>query len=489
MSANSSRSDVRLDVGVGESPSRIAPEPDTPFRIAVFGDFSGRASRDLVRTGRELASLRPIRVDRDNCSEVMAKLDVRLQVPEAGEILLRDLDSFHPDRLYAEVPFFEKVRTATRQLSSLSVGSMPKPVRRPSTPPPKLESGSLLDRAVAETEREATKAPPKSQDDLQAWLDEQVAPHLESKADQRVAELRAVVAETAGAQIRALLHFPSFQQLEALWRALHQLVRGVETNSMLSLHLVDISKQELAADLSDTPDLRESVIWKALTDSSDEARFGLLLGVYEFGAEEEDLRLLVALGTIGAELGAPWISDADPSLVGCRSFGATPDLDDWASEPDPRWQVLRRHSMAAWIGLAMPRLLLRLPYGKDTDPCEGMAFEEIADGPEHSRYLWGSAAIACGCLLARSFAVGGWDFQPGDHRELEGLPLHTYTKDGEPCVQSPSEAWLSERAAERILDRGVIPLVSPRMTDSVRVVRFQSVADPVAPLSGRWGRR
>jgi type VI secretion system protein ImpC len=116
-----------------------------------------------------------------------------------------------------------------------------------------------------------------------------------------------------------------------------------------------------------------------------------------------------------------------------------------------------------------------------------MAFEEMAETPEHERYLWGSAAVACGCLLARSFADRGWSFRPGEHRDLDGLPLHTYTHDNEPCVQSPSEAWLTERAAERALERGLMPVVARRSTDSVRVIRFQSIADPAAPLAGRWG--
>ncbi|MCP5111689.1 MAG: hypothetical protein GY953_12720, partial [bacterium] len=296
MPASSSRFDVRLDVGVGESRSRRVPEADTPFRVAVLGDFSGRGSRRLVRTGRELAAQRPILVDRDNYDEVMASLDVQVRLPEAGDIRFRELEDFHPDRLYTEVPYFEKVRTAAQQLSSLPATRPSPPQRRPPIPAPGPESGSLLDRAVEATERGASGPPPGTRDNLRAWLDEQVAPHLEPRTSDRVADLRSVVADTAAAQMRALLHFPSFQQLEALWRAFDVLVRGVETSAILTIHLVDVSKQELIADLSGAADPHDSGIWRLLRESADETPFAVLLAAYRVRASEEDLHLLAGLG-------------------------------------------------------------------------------------------------------------------------------------------------------------------------------------------------
>ncbi|MCP5119957.1 MAG: hypothetical protein GY953_54865 [bacterium] len=481
--------DVRLDVGVGESRAPSAPEPDTPFRMTILGDFSGRDSRDIVQIGQDLAQQRPLLIDRDNFDDVMEKLGPRIPLPEAGEIQFREMDDFHPDQLYGRVSFFDKVRTAAEQISKLPLtvrASRPPvpPPAQPPTPAPKLGSGSLLDQAVEETERGAGDAPRKARDNLQAWLDEQVAPHLEPRPGQRVAELRSVVAATATAQMRAMLHYPTFQQLEASWRALYILVRRVETSVSLKLYLVDISKEELAADLGAAGDLRDAGVYRLLSESSAEAPHSVLVGDYAFGADKQQLDLLARLGTVAGAIGAPLIAAAHPSLAGCRSFAE----DDWTLEPDPAWQAFRRLKVASSIGLAAPRWLLRLPYGADTDPCELLALEEMGDEPDHGRYLWGNPALVCGCLLAESFAAQGWDFRAGDHRDLDGLPLHTYTRDGEPVLQSPAEASLSERAAERALERGLMPLVAPRNTDSVRVMRFQSVADPAAPLLGRWGQ-
>jgi len=54
-----------------------APEPETPFRIAILGDYSGRANRGIVDPA--LDNRRILMVDRDNLDEILAKLKVNLK--------------------------------------------------------------------------------------------------------------------------------------------------------------------------------------------------------------------------------------------------------------------------------------------------------------------------------------------------------------------------------------------------------------------------
>jgi len=147
---------------------------------------------------------------------------------------------------------------------------------------------------------------------------------------------------------------------------------------------------------------------------------------------------------------------------------------------------LRRSSEAAWIGLLLPRFLLRLPYGKNTVPLENFSFEEMPEAPVHQQYLWGNPAFACAYLLAQTFAESGWEMRPGTHAELRGLPLHVYEADGEPQVQPCAEVLMSDADAEWLLDQGMMPLVSVKNEDAVRLLRFQSIAHPPAPLAGGW---
>ena len=84
MSKTYSPVEVNLDVEAGREKSRGTPEPETPFRIAVLGDFSGQANRDVTNPGAHRAASQPILIDRDNFDQVMAKLDVELRLPLAG---------------------------------------------------------------------------------------------------------------------------------------------------------------------------------------------------------------------------------------------------------------------------------------------------------------------------------------------------------------------------------------------------------------------
>jgi len=165
-----------------------------------------------------------------------------------------------------------------------------------------------------------------------------------------------------------------------------------------------------------------------------------------------------------------------------RALASDYGLEQVAAGP---FQQVRKLPQAHWIGLAMPRWLLRLPYGKDTAPIERFAFEEMPEH-RHEEYLWGNAAFACLCLLAEAFGEAGWEMRPGSVRDLEGLPLHVYKEDGETKVQPCAEVLMTEQTAEALLDNGIMPLVSFKDRDCVRLLRFQSIADPPAGLSGRW---
>jgi type VI secretion system protein ImpC len=164
------------------------------------------------------------------------------------------------------------------------------------------------------------------------------------------------------------------------------------------------------------------------------------------------------------------------------------DPRDWRPDPTAAqfWQALRELPEACSLGLLMPRFLLRLPYGEETSPAETFPFEEISGTPAHDEYLWGNPAFAAACLLGQAFSEDGWRMRPGTIREIAGLPLHSYQHDGEGVLQPCGEVWLTDRAADSILERGLMPLVSARNSDSVLLVRFQSLADPKKPLAGRW---
>jgi type VI secretion system protein ImpC len=171
--------------------------------------------------------------------------------------------------------------------------------------------------------------------------------------------------------------------------------------------------------------------------------------------------------------GAPFLAEGDPA-------GAD------SEQVDQLWEALRRSPGARSIGLALPRFLLRLPYGQDTDSVENFAFEEMPGSPVHRNYLWGNPAFACAYLLGQAFTRDGWDLRPGTHHEIGGLPLHVYEEDGEQQLKPCAEMLMTEDDAESLMDQGYMPLASIKGQDTVRLLRFQSITQPPAPLAGRW---
>jgi type VI secretion system protein ImpC len=300
------------------------------------------------------------------------------------------------------------------------------------------------------------------------------------------------VDSAAGTLMRAVLHDPAFQALEALWRSVHGLVVNLETGEDLEIHLLDLSHEALEAEMvaaASAP--ASSSLYRLLVEEGPgepgERPWSLLVGNYRFGAGERDTRTLATLGAIAVQAGAPFLAAADPSVLGCASLPESPDPREWTAlddEDEARWATMRRSPNAGWLGLALPRVLLRLPYGRETDEVEQFTFEEVSAGWNHENYLWGNPAFACAQLLGESFTATGPAMQAGDHLDVGDLPAHTLPTEEGPALQACAEVFLPERAADAILRRGLMPLMSFRNRNMVRLLRFQSIADPPAPISG-----
>jgi len=236
------------------------------------------------------------------------------------------------------------------------------------------------------------------------------------------------------------------------------LVQGLADD--VKIYLLDATLQDLLAD----PDVFEKIL------TGPREGWGLLAGNYVFGQSEADARDLNFLGRMAQIAGAPYLAESQP-----------PSGED---EPE-HWRDLRRSPAAHWLGLALPRFLLRLPYGKATSPVEGFEFEEM-QGSVHTEYLWGNPAFCCAYLIGESFRSHGWELRAGMHRRVDGLQVHVYKAGAENVSKPCAEFLMSEKDAEFIMERGYMPLASMKDQDAVLLVRFQSIADPPTALSGRW---
>jgi type VI secretion system protein ImpC len=510
MPIRSSAGNVKVKVNLVAEVEEDRPlaEAETPFRVVLLGDFSGRGNRGIVETGNALRNRRVYPIDRDNFSELLSQLKVELHIPILGKdsppviLHVTELDDFHPDRLFENLEVFDALRESRHSLRDPATfaalakrsGTSSGPAEQPAPTKETELAGNLLDQILDATEDRSPTGIPQPSSDLDDFIKQTVRPLLVSKPHPMQAELVAKVDAVIGELMRRILHHPDFQAIEAAWRGLYFLVSQLETDENLKLFLLDISKAELAADLLPADDITYTGAYQLLleqtVETSDEKFWALIAGNFTFDETRKDATLLSRLAKLARTAGAPFVAAADPHLLGCDSLAETPDPDDWRSTADNEiheaWAALRKLPEASFLGLVLPRFLLRLPYGKETDPVERLDFEEMEATPRHEEYLWGNPSFACVYLLAQAFSQYGWNFRPGVIQEISGLPLHIYKEQGESRTKPCAETLLTQQAAEAILNRGLMPLLSFINQDIVRLARFQSLADPPSPLRGRW---
>jgi len=469
------------------------PVSTDPLRILVMGDFSGRGPRDL-------AERRPLAVDVDNFDEVFAKLAPRAVLP-TGEVEFGELDDFHPDALYRNYEIFAELRKMRKRLLDPATfvqaaaelrqdaASIERKPASPEEPVPEAEDATL-ERLLGRPSERGVENPPvrvagKGLDEMiRGLVAPFIVPDRDPNQDLYVSSVDAAITE----QMRAVLRDPGFAEREAAWRGLHGLVTGVETGEELFIHVLDCTRDEIAADVAATgANLGASALYRILVERVPGDRpWSLLVTDFAFGASEADLALLGALGAVAAHGGSALLGTAAPSLLGIASVPATPGPEHWG-EPVEAWNHLRRSPWAASIGLALPRVLARLPYGKRTDEIDSFEFEEVAGDPAPDAFLWGNPSFVCARLIALAFTQRGWSFSPGDVQDFGDLPSFVYKdSDGESQQWPCAEVYLPERTGGEILARGIMPVLSNRSRNAVHIYRFQSIADPAKPLAGPW---
>jgi type VI secretion system protein ImpC len=476
---------IEVDVDPSRHRETGVPLEETPFRVLLIGDFAGR-ERSGNTAGGPLDARRTVRVDRDNIDEVLSRFAPIVSIPlDTGplEIRFAEVDDFHPDHLVQNVPSLAALVETRRQLADPRTFARAAADLRAQTKAPERKPvadrpapAGLLDDVLRETAPQISDI--ASGDDLAEFIRRSMAPHLVPNADPAQHEMVAGVDAAITRVLRALMHHPAFQSVEALWREVFFLVRRVDTSAMLQLHLLDMTRAELSGDLATMHASGLPRLAARLAALSPSEPWSLVVVEGAFGDQPTDLARLARLAASGRALGAPCLVEASPRLAAA---------DDDATF-EGAWDALRRSVDAPYLGLALPRFLLRLPYGANEDPIDTVPFEEMESANSHASYLWGNPAGACAMLLATSFADQGWSMSPSAHLDIDGLPLHLTREDGEIVAKPCAEVVMGEREAFALLDRGLVPLIAYQASDRVRVARIQSVAEPGRPLAGRWAR-
>lgn len=293
-------------------------------------------------------------------------------------------------------------------------------------------------------------------------------------------------------QINLILHQDEFQKLEGAWRGLHHLVTHTETDEMLKIRVMNISKKDLGKTLKKfkgTAWDQSPIFKKAYEEEYGQfggEPFGCLVGDYYFDHSPPDVELLSGIAQVAAACHSPFITGADPALMQMDSWRelANPrDLTKIFSTPEyAAWRSLRDSDDARYVGLAMPRVLSRLPYGAKTNPVEDFNFEEDTGAADHLRYNWMNAAYAMATNINQSFKAYGWCSQIRGIESggaVEGLPCHTFpTDDGGVDMKCPTEIAISDRREAELSKNGFMPLIHKKNSDFAAFIGAQSLHKP-----------
>jgi type VI secretion system protein ImpC len=309
-------------------------------------------------------------------------------------------------------------------------------------------------------------------------------------ADQMISARVAQIDHLVSIQLNEILHNAQFQKLEASWRGLKYLLDQSETGTQLKIRVLNTSKKDLLRDLQRAPEFDQSAMFKKVYEEEygifGGEPIGALVGDYEFSKHPEDMELLEKVSQVAAAAHAPFLSAASPELLNMESYTNLDQPRDigkiFDSTEYAKWKGFRESEDSKYVALTCPRVLMRLPYGRDTAPIEGFNFEEGVDGTDHSKYLWGNAAYALASKMTQAFATYGWcvairGVEGGGL--VEGLPSHTFRTDqGDVALKCPTEIAITDRREKELADQGLVPLVHCKGTDKAAFFSIQSGNKP-----------
>ena len=326
-------------------------------------------------------------------------------------------------------------------------------------------------------------------------LAEQVLADTAVVSDDVIQTIESIIAQIdnkLSEQINLILHHDDFQKLEGAWRGLHHLINNTETDEMLKIRVMNISKKDLGKTLKKFKGTAwdQSPIFKKLYEEEygqfGGEPYGCLVGDYHFDHSPPDVEMLGQIAEVSAACHSPFITGLAPSTL---------QMDSWQELANPRdltkifqtpeyaaWRSLRESEDSKYVGLAMPRFLARQPYGAKSNPVEEFEFEEDVEGADHSKYAWSNSAYAMATNINRSFKMYGWcsrirGIESGG--AVEGLPVHSFpTDDGGVDMKCPTEIAISDRREAELARNGFMPLIHRKNSDFAAFIGAQSLHKP-----------
>ena len=302
----------------------------------------------------------------------------------------------------------------------------------------------------------------------------------------RIAALDRLISE----QVNEILHHEKFQKLEASWRNLDKLVKENELSSSIKVRVLNCKRKEMEKDFARAPGFDQSTFFKHVYESEfgtlGGSPFTFIVGDMEFGRSVMDIQFMRNVASVAAMAHAPFLGSVAPGLLDLDSFR---DLDRpidiakiFETSEMAAWNSLRDNEDSRYLALTAPRVLVRLPWGPDTNPVEGIDFVENVDGQDPGNYLWGPSSWALAGQIMKSFARHSWPCAIRGTEgggKIESLPLHSFPSlTGAMITQCPTETTITDRREKELSDQGIVGVCHARNTDFAVIFSGATVNRP-----------
>jgi len=303
-------------------------------------------------------------------------------------------------------------------------------------------------------------------------------------------------------QVNAILHHPAFQRLESSWRGLQYLAdrMDAEGDQAIRIKVLSASWKELDRDFERVVEFDQSQLFRKIYDqefgSPGGEPYGVLIGDYEIhprpsrGHPHDDIGILTSISQVAAAAFCPFVTSASPAMFGLDDFASLEHRLDHEKTFEQidylKWRAFRDSEDSRFVGLTLPRVLMRLPYEDDGSRVDPFRFREDVEGPDRSKYLWGSAAYALAGVMMRAFAQAGW---PADIRGVQrnseagglvtGLPVHSFGTDRAGiATKCSTDVTITDELERQLSNLGLVPLCDCQDTEFSAFYSSQSCQKP-----------
>ncbi len=353
------------------------------------------------------------------------------------------------------------------------------------------ENTSLLDSIVSQTRlKPADEGYDVQRKGVSAFISELIKPQNKEErvnknlVDKMIAELDQQMSR----QLDEILHHEDFQSLESSWRGLKLLIDRTEFRENIKVEMLNVSKDDLLDDFEDAPEVVKSGLYKQVY-TAEYGQFGgepvaVMIANYQLTPSTPDVKLMQYTSSVAAMSHAPFIASAGPEFFDLEDFEGLPNLKDLKSIFEgpkyAKWNAFRESEDARYVGLTMPRFLLRPPYDPEENPVKVFNYQEnVSD--THEDYLWGNTSFTFATKLTDSFAKFRWCpniVGPQSGGAVEDLPLHHFESMGEIETKIPTEVLISDRKEFELAEEGFIPLTMRKGTDNAAFFSANSAQKP-----------